>query len=176
MVKVKPGRRWDKWQVEPLERGYGAELLYWNNRYHVFLGLRKNPDPEGPDIIHLSIRRDDRGALIDWRDLQRIKNEIVGPEIEMVQMFPRESQVVDTSNQFHLWGFKSETPHLTNAGFGWNQGRLIHDGIDPDLMRDETTKNSVQRPMENPLTPEERAEMERQWELQKERMRQEDEV
>lgn len=54
-------------------------------------------------VIHLSIKRLDLRAIRDWRELQRIKNEIVGPETEAVEVFPMESRLVDTSNQFHLW-------------------------------------------------------------------------
>jgi len=40
--------------------------------------------------------------------LQRIKNEIVGPEHEAVELFPAESRLVDTSNQYHLWVLTSD--------------------------------------------------------------------
>jgi hypothetical protein len=157
-------RRWDPWQVQKAPRKSNAELLYHNNRYHVFYAKFPNRDPEGPDVIHLSIRNNDRSPVRDWRDLQRIKNELVGPEVEMVELFPRESQLVDTSNQFHLWGYAVDQPVFTNAGLGWEQGRLIHDGMSPDLMNDEETKKSVQRPMETPMTEAEKAEMARKWE------------
>jgi hypothetical protein len=157
-------RRWDPWQVQKAPLRSNAELLYHNNRYHVFYTKLPNRDPEGPDVIHLSIRNNDRSPIRDWRDLQRIKNELVGPEVEMVEIFPRESHLVDTSNQFHLWGFAVDRPVFTNAGLGWEQGRLIHDGMSPDLMNDEETKKSVQRPMETPMTEDEKAEMARKWE------------
>lgn len=51
----------------------------------------------------LAIVRRDRSHVHDWRHLQRIKNEICGPEREAVELYPAESRLVDTSNQFHLW-------------------------------------------------------------------------
>ena len=54
-------------------------------------------------MIHLSIKRNDRQPIHDWRDLQRIKNELVGPEFEAVELYPAESRMVDGANQFHLW-------------------------------------------------------------------------
>jgi len=39
----------------------------------------------------------------EWRDFQRIKNELVGPEHEALQLFPSESRLVDTGNEYHLW-------------------------------------------------------------------------
>jgi hypothetical protein len=58
-----------------------------------------------PGMLHLSIRRADRAAVCDWRDLQRIKNDICGPESEGAQLFPAESRLVDSSNQYHIWVF-----------------------------------------------------------------------
>jgi len=51
----------------------------------------------------LAIVRLDREAIHDWRHLQRIKNEICGPEREAIELYPAESRLVDASNQFHLW-------------------------------------------------------------------------
>lgn len=56
---------------------------------------------DGP--VHLSIKRNDRAAVRDWRHFQRIKNEIMGPEREAVELYPAESTLVDESNQYHLW-------------------------------------------------------------------------
>ncbi len=56
-----------------------------------------------PPFVHLDIRRHDGGDCKNWRHLQQIKNEIVGPEHEAVELFPAESRLVDTANQYHLW-------------------------------------------------------------------------
>jgi hypothetical protein len=136
------------WQ--PFKQGqdtpYG--LLFHNNRYHVFVRRVRNPQEGGPDIIHLSIRDNERSARHDWRDFQRIKNELLGPEYELVEMYPRESHVVDLSNQFHLFGFLTTEPIFTRMGLGWEQGRNIWDGISPrpDVPGHDVSK-SVQRPI-----------------------------
>ena len=55
-------------------------------------------------IVHLSIKNVvDRGPTHDWRDLQRIKNELIGPDREGIELYPAESRLVDTSNQFHIF-------------------------------------------------------------------------
>lgn len=75
-----------------------------NNIYAVHRTLIQARDGSGfADIVHLSIRRIDREPVRDWRDLQRIKNELVDPEALAIEVFPPESFLVDTSNQFHLW-------------------------------------------------------------------------
>ena len=56
-----------------------------------------------PPFVQLDVRRRDNGDCKNWRELQRIKNEIVGPEHEAVELFPAESRLVDTANQYHLW-------------------------------------------------------------------------
>ena len=63
------------------------------------------------ELVHLSIKRLDVEAIHDWRELQRIKNELVGPEFEAIELYPAESRLLDTANQYHLWvaitpGFK----------------------------------------------------------------------
>ena len=55
------------------------------------------------DYVHLSIRRVDRSPIRDWRHMQQIKNDILGPEAEGVELYPADSRLVDTANQYHLW-------------------------------------------------------------------------
>jgi hypothetical protein len=52
---------------------------------------------------YITLKRHDRRAVRDWRHLQSIKNEVVGPEREAMEIFPAESRLMDTSNQYHLW-------------------------------------------------------------------------
>jgi len=80
-----------------------------------------NGDPP-PNVVHLSIKRHDQEPFQDWRDLQRIKNELVGPENEAVQLYPRESRLVDAANQVHLWVFTSTK---ISWPIGWVSGRVV---------------------------------------------------
>lgn len=83
--------------------------LVVNNRYTVWLRwcriAQDAPHFAGERVIHLSIKRNDKGTLRDWRHLQRIKNELVGAEVEAVELFPADSRLVDEANQYHLWCF-----------------------------------------------------------------------
>ena len=54
-------------------------------------------------FIRLTIKRHDGKAYEQWKDLQTIKNELVGPEYEAVELFPAESRLIDTGNEYHLW-------------------------------------------------------------------------
>ena len=70
--------------------------IYENDVYHVEIYYNA-------PFINLDIRRHDGGVCTDRRELQQIKNAIVGPEHEAVELFPAESRLVDTANQYHLW-------------------------------------------------------------------------
>jgi hypothetical protein len=52
---------------------------------------------------HLWIRRHDGKMTNSWSELQRIKNELTHSERTAVQVYPKESQLVDEANMAHLW-------------------------------------------------------------------------
>lgn len=79
------------------------ETIWKNDRYQVNKRIMTPLDERYPSLIHLSIRRLDRNTIHDWRDLQEIKNLLVGPENEAAELYPAESRRVDTANQYHLW-------------------------------------------------------------------------
>lgn len=89
--------------------------VFVNSRYKV----AKYDDGE---IIHLSIKRLDLQALQDWRELQRIKNELLGDEVEAVQLHPAESRLLDMCDQIHLWALKDG-----RFSFGFEE-RIVSEG------------------------------------------------
>ena len=74
-----------------------ALRIYKNDTYQV------EWTPQGDKGVWLSIKRIDRELIHDWREMQEIKNELVGRECEGVELYPAESRRVDTANQYHLW-------------------------------------------------------------------------
>jgi hypothetical protein len=121
-----------------------------NSRYQVFVyDKRMAGGMNHQQITHLSIKRHDREAIHDWRELQRIKNEICGPACEAVELYPAESRLMDTSNQFHLW--------VLPEGMGWPFGYTGRAVVK------ESGNGAKQRPFEDPppdaLTSEEAEEM-----------------
>jgi hypothetical protein len=96
-----------------------ADRVYRNSRYQVNV-WDSHPDlPDGkifPKMIWLSIKRLDREPIHDWRELQRIKDEIVGKNHEAVELYPARSRLVDTSNQYHLFVLADPA---TRFPFGW---------------------------------------------------------
>jgi hypothetical protein len=74
--------------------------------------------------VHLSVKRLDRGTCHDWRHMQQIKNELVGPENEGIELYPAESRLVDGANQYHIWVLKDPTIRLP---VGFDSGRVVTD-------------------------------------------------
>jgi hypothetical protein len=106
--------------------------IYTVTMYEVHAGVH------WPDATWLSIKRNDRHVIHDWRELQRIKNELCDPEREAIEIYPRESRLVDTSNQFHLFVF----PEGFTIPFGYAERMIIDET--PDLTS--AMRNARQRP------------------------------
>lgn len=90
-------------QAEPIPE-LPADIIFLNSRYQVNMRKIRCPPPFN-DGIELSIKTRDKAPFHNWRDIQRIKNELLGPEIEAIELFPSESRLVDTANQYYVFAF-----------------------------------------------------------------------
>lgn len=82
------------------------DVVWVNSRYQVNIReVNTRAGSKWPPMLHLSIKRIDKERIGEehYRDLLRIKNELVGEEHEGVELFPAMSRNVDTANQYHLW-------------------------------------------------------------------------
>lgn len=88
-----------------------------NDTYHVYI-IKDDPHGFGPDadLWWLSIKRHDREPILDWREIQEIKNQLCGEDKEAMMLYPKESRVVDTANQYHLFVFMNED-YIIPCGF-----------------------------------------------------------
>jgi hypothetical protein len=108
----------------------GDEEQWANDQYVVYLRRATKADDEDPDApapIHLSIKNQDRSTRHDWRDFQRIKNQLCGPEWEAIELYPAESRLVDMANQYHLFCF----PFHVGLGF---PKRLVANQAQADIV------------------------------------------
>lgn len=119
-------------QFERVQR----DEIWVNSRYQVNIDRNVDPGDGWPKMIHLSIKRLDKEPIHDWRDLQRIKNELVGAEHEAVELYPAESRVVDSANQYHLWAIAEKGVKFP---FGWMTG----------FKQPQSHGNAKQRPFES---------------------------
>jgi|TARA_R110000744_G_C19010710_1_gene522974 hypothetical protein len=80
---------------------------------------------------YLTIKTHSKEAIHDWRHFQIIKNELCGDEREAVEIYPGESRLMDTANQYHLWvlplgesmcfGFAKRKVDYTYRKGGWQK-------------------------------------------------------
>lgn len=100
-----------------------------NDTYQVLMRFVPKNEHQLPcGVVHLSIKRLDREPIHDWRDLQEIKNAIIGTEHEAVELYPAESRKVDSANQYHLWALFGEDLAPVHFPVGWNEGRMVTQG------------------------------------------------
>lgn len=152
-----------------------SDEVWVNSRYQVVVDYQ-SPEDGRAGAMHLSLHTHDRGPMRNWRHLQQIKNEVAGEERWAVEVFPPESKLADTSNEYHLWvmpegtplviGFNSnalvstdeqaeaynDAPHKGRQELwepGLTTGRVGHEGSDLlDLPGGEVTPDDMRRKME----------------------------
>ena len=75
-----------------------------NNRYAAI--VVEMAMPAGGNAVHLLVMPRDNRPGGGWSDLQRVKNEVVGAEVEMYQLHPKATETVDEEHTYHLWGYR----------------------------------------------------------------------
>jgi hypothetical protein len=123
------------WSGDP---AHTPNAYFVNSRYQV-AATYLDPKLRSRGWISLSIKRRDRSPLHDWRDLQRIKNEVIGLEREAVELYPAESRLVDTANQYWLWVLPD--------------GDALPVGFDFRAVTEDSFRGSVQRPFDPDARP-----------------------
>ncbi len=97
----------------------GVFAAFVNNRYSVQVSVDATP---WGAVHHLWIRRHDSEPVRSWTDVQRIKREVLhdGADRVGVEVYPREADVVDQANMYHLWVL----PPGFEFPFGLHRGAL----------------------------------------------------
>jgi len=99
--------------IEDRVRESASWITYRNNLYLVVIEMTS-------PLIHACIRRHDRKPCTNWNHLQQIKSELIGPEHEAVELFPAESRLINTANEYHLWAHPKAGFRFP-FGFSWNR-------------------------------------------------------
>ena len=76
---------------------------YWRNSFYIVFRKELEPEKGLDGAVRLSIKQNQGKAIREWKHLQRIKNELVGPEREAAEIFPPESMLADMSHEHHLF-------------------------------------------------------------------------
>ena len=95
--------------------------IWANDIYEVFV-TRQTDNASA----HLSIKRYDRAAIRNWRHFQQMKNEILGEDVEAIELYPSEGRLADNANQYHLWAF----PPGERIPIGFEDGMVLIDDED----------------------------------------------
>lgn len=77
--------------------------MAWKNNHHVVQLYKKERNILGILMDKWMIRRNDSQAIKDWYEIQEIKNDIIGREKQAIQIFPKESELVDVANMYWLF-------------------------------------------------------------------------
>lgn len=123
-----------------------SDEVWMNDQYQVNVRRHIQPQGLGVMVTHLSIKRLDKGSAHNWRHFQYIKNQLVGPEYEAVEIYPPEQYMVDTANQYHLWVF--ENPQM-----------LLPFGFFERLVSEDQFPQTKQEPWEENMRPNDLADM-----------------
>lgn len=76
------------------------DRAYYNDFYSV--QVYKVPTDLG-QVLHLIVRGQINNQEPGWRDMQRIKDELIGTEYEAVQVYPKQADIVDQADVYDLW-------------------------------------------------------------------------
>jgi hypothetical protein len=106
---------------ETLPSQYTEKEVWKNDTYTVFVTRGLSAFAGQEKVTWLSLKRNDREPITDWRHKQWIKNQLVGEKNEGCEIYPSEDRIVDGSNQYHLWVFENPTLKFP---FGFNEGRV----------------------------------------------------
>lgn len=96
---------WTAFQRAEPEFDPAGGQIYVNSRYQVSIRGKFEGGPPYGQFCELSLKRRDKEPIYDWRDMQKIKNEFFGANATMLQVFPPEKHLVDTSNQYYFYVF-----------------------------------------------------------------------
>lgn len=107
-ARLKPSRKWEPLQfitAEPCPDTVKGVKGCWGNRLYTVTS-KHYPDGwplGGGEWVEIGIHSPDGEPRHDWRDFQRIKNQLCGDEWEAIELWPAESRLLDPSNYYILW-------------------------------------------------------------------------
>lgn len=110
-AKLRASGDWPPWEAADLPdgnggRGWGVEVrrVYRN---WVF-AVQARPLPDG--AVHFAIGSLS-GIRPTWHEMQRIKDELAGPEKTAIEIYPPQAEIVDGADMFHIWILPGPLPY-----------------------------------------------------------------
>lgn len=75
----------------------------WKNNHHVVLLYKNERTILGIKMDKYMIRRNDSEPIKDWHEIQDVKNDVIGSDVEAYQVFPKSYDLVDVANMYWLF-------------------------------------------------------------------------
>lgn len=120
--EIKASTGWTESQARAQAQMLQRHHIWVNNLYQVNIEYADAGQPGAVGFAHLIVRRRDRQPIRSWSHFQQIKNELIGPECEAVELYPAESNLVDAKDHYHLWALTSPEDSF---GVGFQHGREV---------------------------------------------------
>ena len=83
------------------EKGPRPWQTHWQTHYTASVHVRVLPS--GAHVRHLVVRKRSGLGGITWDVLQRIKDDLLGPEVLACELYPPADQVCYEAEMRHLW-------------------------------------------------------------------------
>lgn len=109
------------WQPVTMRQIIAGRETWANDDYAV--SVYRAPDRRW--ITMLIVVRADGQPIHDWRDLQQIKNDVAGPDVEAVELYPAMSRLNDTANAYMLFCYPPGQPVSINGEVIGNPQRIV---------------------------------------------------
>lgn len=98
--------RWKPWETLPgaelgATSGWCAEVTRVARNW-LYVVLIRPVATDWGEVHHCAIRTASN-LEPPWRDKQRIKNELFGPDFTAVEVMPPEGELIDEANMYHIW-------------------------------------------------------------------------
>lgn len=91
------------------------ERILLSSGYQVNVIELGNEHDQWRNLTWLSIKRRDKRPILDRQVLRELKEVLGGPDSEGYELYPAESRLVDTANQYHLYLTQGPTPQAFAA-------------------------------------------------------------
>jgi hypothetical protein len=116
--KFRASGDWGAWEHLPLVPGQAgtngwASECQACHRNRVFAVLERM---DATGVTHLAVSSLS-GVRPTWPEMQRIKDEIAGPDATAIEVYPPQAQVVDEADMFHIWVLRGKLPFGLHVGY-----------------------------------------------------------
>jgi hypothetical protein len=90
-------------QLQKFGTGWFAEMdRVYRSKDNQYVAMIRTVQTDWGEVEHAAIRNLN-STDISWAEKQKIKNELFGTERIAIEVFPKESELVDAANMYHIW-------------------------------------------------------------------------